>query len=84
MSTPIAQLLSKTVQGFFSNGEVQRAVCKIARRCSVRDPLASGDTASRPAVATVGQMYFDTELEPAQPIWWNGEDWVDSAGSVIS
>lgn len=81
MSTPIAQLLSKTVQGFFSNGEVQRAVCKIARRCSPQDPLGSGDTDSRPTVATAGQMYFDTTL--GTPIWYDGTDWVDSAGEVV-
>lgn len=34
MSTPMAQLISKTVSGFFAYGEVKNEVCKIARRCA--------------------------------------------------
>ncbi len=81
MSTQISQLLSKTVQGFFSNGEVQRAVCKIARRCSSGNVPTSGDTASRPTVAYTGQMFFDTTL--GAPLWYNGTEWVDSAGETV-
>lgn len=38
----------------------------------------SGSTADRPAVATVGQSYFDTTL--GRPIWWNGTKWINALG----
>lgn len=40
----------------------------------------SGNTASRPVVTTVGYMYFDTQLVPPIPIWWDGAQWVNSVG----
>lgn len=42
-----------------------------------------GVTGSRPASAVLGQLYLDTTLAAAgQPIWWNGAEWVDSAGTA--
>lgn len=42
----------------------------------------SGETASRPTEQLqVGQLYFDTDL--GLPIWWNGSDWIDAAGTVV-
>jgi hypothetical protein len=42
----------------------------------------AGVSASRPTQElTVGQPYFDTTL--GLPIWWNGTDWIDSAGTVV-
>lgn len=38
----------------------------------------SGTTAQRPTQNLVGQRYFDTDL--AQPVWWNGFQWVDFLG----
>lgn len=38
----------------------------------------SGATVDRPEDAVVGEMYFDTDL--GQPIWYDGEAWVDATG----
>mgnify|MGYP001560150811 FL=1 len=42
----------------------------------------NGVTADRPisSVATTGQQYFDTTI--GRPIFWNGSNWIDGAGSV--
>ena len=43
---------------------------------------ASGATADRPTFnLSVGQYYFDTDL--GIPIWYDGTDWVDAAGTVV-
>ena len=43
---------------------------------------SAGNTASRPInKVSVGQIYFDTTL--GLPIWWNGTDWIDAAGTVV-
>ena len=43
---------------------------------------AAGATADRPAASLyTGQYYFDTDL--GIPIWYNGSDWVDAAGTVV-
>jgi hypothetical protein len=45
---------------------------------------SSGTTADRPAPANrllVGQFYFDTTV--GKPIWWNGTNWIDAAGTVV-
>lgn len=41
----------------------------------------SGTSSSRPNIATVGDIYFDTTIN--RPIFWNGKKWVDSSGSDI-
>jgi hypothetical protein len=42
----------------------------------------SGTTSNRPVVGLqVGQQYFDTTL--GIPIWWDGTDWIDAAGTVV-
>lgn len=42
----------------------------------------SGTTAQRPITfLVVGQFYFDTTL--GYPIWYDGNDWVDSSGTVV-
>jgi hypothetical protein len=45
--------------------------------------LFSGASANRPATSYigVGQSYFDTTLN--KPIWWNGTNWVDHAGTTV-
>jgi hypothetical protein len=41
-----------------------------------------GTTADRPVVELqIGQQYFDTTL--GYPIWYDGTDWVDAAGTVV-
>jgi hypothetical protein len=43
---------------------------------------AAGITTSRPTnKLQIGQIYFDTTL--GLPIWWNGTDWIDAAGTVV-
>ncbi len=46
-------------------------------------PVESGNTASRPVVVTIGYMYFDTQLIPPIPIWWDGAQFVNSAGAPV-
>jgi hypothetical protein len=42
----------------------------------------AGSTADRPTInLQIGQQYFDTTL--GLPIWWNGTDWIDAAGTVV-
>jgi hypothetical protein len=42
----------------------------------------NGATADRPTQnLQVGQFYFDTTL--GYPIWYDGTDWVDAAGTVV-
>lgn len=43
---------------------------------------ANGSTANRPTtLLQIGQFYFDTTL--GYPIWYDGTDWVDAAGTVV-
>jgi hypothetical protein len=42
---------------------------------------SGGTTAHRPASPFLGQMYFDTTIATPIPIWWDGAQWVDSAGA---
>lgn len=41
----------------------------------------NGDTASRPASPAIAQQYYDTTL--GLPIWFNGTDWTNAAGTVV-
>lgn len=38
---------------------------------------------SRPGTPAQGQMFFDTSLSPARPIWYIGTGWVDSTGTGV-
>jgi hypothetical protein len=41
----------------------------------------NGTTADRPTLGLqIGQFYFDTTL--GYPVWYDGTDWVDAAGTV--
>jgi hypothetical protein len=47
---------------------------------------ASGTTANRPVGTTqaplvIGQYYFDTTI--GRPIYWNGTNWINAAGTVV-
>lgn len=45
--------------------------------------LISGSTANRPVKGLyVGQSYFDTDLTPARPVFWNGSSWSDLISTV--
>jgi nitrous oxide reductase accessory protein NosL len=39
------------------------------------------DTADRPENPVEGQRVFDSDL--GQPIWFDGDDWVDAQGSTV-
>lgn len=39
-----------------------------------------GSTVSRPT-ADIGELYYDSTL--GKPIWWNGANWKDSAGTTV-
>lgn len=39
-------------------------------------------TALRPTTSVLGEFYFDTSV--GKPAWWNGTNYQDSAGNVIS
>ena len=41
----------------------------------------AGSTADRPTTASIGQCYFDIDLN--KPIWFNGINWVDYTGTVV-
>ena len=57
------------------NNQIQQAIINLSTP-------SAGDTASRPSTSLqVGQQYFDTDL--GIPIWWNGTDWIDAAGTVV-
>ncbi len=45
--------------------------------------LSPKSGAVRPIVTVVGTSFFDSNLSPARPIWWNGTAWVDSTGTVV-
>lgn len=47
----------------------------------------TGPTSFRPASflgpISIGCMYFDTDLVPPKPIWWDGAQWVDATGVAV-
>ena len=44
--------------------------------------LHTGGTSFRPTInLVIGQQYFDEQI--GKPIWWNGSNWVDAAGTTV-
>jgi hypothetical protein len=46
----------------------------------------AGTTANRPIDTgdiklQIGQYYFDTTI--GRPIWWNGTNWINAAGTIV-
>jgi len=42
----------------------------------------AGTTAARPTAGLqIGQQYFDTTIN--RPIWWDGTNWINAAGTVV-
>ena len=39
-------------------------------------------TALRPTTSVLGECYFDTTV--TKPVWWNGTNYQDAAGNIIS
>lgn len=50
---------------------------------TISGAVQNGNTAGRPASPITGQIYFDTTLSPAKPIWYNGTAWVDATGTAV-
>lgn len=40
-----------------------------------------GVTGSRPTSPVTGQFYYDTTID--RPIWWNGSNWKNAAGTTV-
>ena len=47
----------------------------------LQQPVASGNTANRPANAVAGQSYLDTTL--TKPVWYTGTVWIDATGATV-
>lgn len=45
------------------------------------DNFPSGATGSRPLSPSVGRRFYDTTIK--KPIWWNGTNWTDAAGTIV-
>lgn len=58
---------------------VRRASDGISR--ATGDVHYGGSTANRPASPLTYESYFDTTL--GKPIWWNGTNWKDAAGTTV-
>jgi hypothetical protein len=57
---------------------------RVVSGVGIFDPTSStgaGATASRPAGPNVGAQFYDTTL--GKPIWWNGTNWLDAAGTIV-
>jgi len=57
------------------NNQIQQAVITLSTP-------SAGTTALRPSTSLqVGQFYFDTSIN--RPIWWDGTNWINAAGTVV-
>ena len=60
---------------------LQNTVNSLSTRISnLENQVGAGGTV-RPATPYLYQVFFDSNL--GQPIWWSGEDWVDSEGNIV-
>jgi len=73
-------LLNQQLRVYFNavdaiNNQIQQAVITLSTP-------SAGTTASRPNTdLLVGQFYFDTTIN--RPIWWDGTNWINAAGTVV-
>lgn len=49
----------------------------------LEQPYTEAYGATRPTARFAGQVFFDTNLSPARPIWWNGSAWIDATGTEV-
>jgi hypothetical protein len=62
-------------------GSLQNTVSSLSARISdLENQVGDGGTV-RPTTPYLYQVFFDSTL--GQPIWWTGEDWVDSEGNTV-
>lgn len=60
---------------------LQDVVSSLSNRISdLENQVGDGGTV-RPETPYLYQVFFDSNL--GQPIWWSGEDWVDSEGNIV-
>ncbi len=60
-----------------TNGDVYSDGVKLKK-----DRITAGTTEQRPSLTDAsGDSYLDTDL--IKPIWWTGDDWIDSTGTVV-
>jgi len=72
---------SQTVQESFSNALRLYFNTLDAVINDLSTPSA-GITTARPSIGLqIGQFYFDTTIN--RPIWWNGTNWINAAGTVV-
>ena len=58
-----------------ANGQTLQAIMTLSTP-------SAGTTVERPNTnLQVGQQYFDTTIN--RPIWWNGTNWINAAGTVV-
>ena len=74
ISTQISSLTSD-----LSN--LQNTVNSLSIRISDLENQVGGGGTVRPVTPYLYQVFFDSTL--GQPIWWTGEDWVDSEGNIV-
>ena len=73
-------LLSAQFRVYFNtvdavNNQIQQAIITLSTP-------SAGTTGSRPSTGLqVGQFYFDTTIN--RPIWWDGTNWINAAGTVV-
>jgi type II secretory pathway component PulK len=73
-------LLSAQFRVYFNtvdavNNQIQQAIITLSTP-------SAGTTGSRPSTdLQIGQQYFDTTIN--RPIWWDGTNWINAAGTVV-
>ena len=60
---------------------LQNTVTSLSSRISNLENQVSAGGTDRPVTPYLYQVFFDSNL--GQPIWWTGEDWVDSEGNIV-
>ncbi len=74
MSTQVSSLTSD-----LSN--LQNTINSLSIRISALENQVGDGGTVRPVTPYLYQVFFDSNL--GQPIWWSGEDWVDSEGNIV-
>lgn len=60
---------------------LQNTVNSLSIRISALENQVGEGGTVRPVTPYLYQVFFDSNL--GQPIWWTGEDWVDSEGNIV-
>ena len=60
---------------------LQNTVNSLSSRISALENQVGDGGTVRPVTPYLYQVFFDSNL--GRPIWWTGEDWVDSEGNIV-